>query len=88
MHAYECYSLVCALVSNLHLVLLAAFFTCNDAYFVCCVCRLKQVIADFEEELSANSRPSQVVKVVDSKFRKSVHELHTRLTKACLSVPL
>ena len=36
---------------------------------------------DFEDQLSSNSRPSQVVKAVDAKFRKSAQELHVRFTK-------
>ena len=42
---------------------------------------LLRVVDDFEERLSEGSYPENLVKAVDSKFRKSAQEVHIRYSK-------
>lgn len=46
-----------------------------------CFCSLLQVIDDFEMRMSAGSRPENLVKAVDAKFRKSAQEVHLKYSK-------
>ena len=68
-HVYH----TCTLVSNA----INCTCTCTRKY----THSLKQVVEDFELQLAAGGRPSQLVKGVDTKFRKQIQELHLRYTK-------
>ena len=48
-------------------------------------CSLLKVIEEFERRLSAGARSENLIKAVDSKFRKSAQEVHIKYSKVTYS---